>query len=102
MRYLTLSADYLHPTLKDDSSDQVNVEELHLPSELVIRLKEWNQSYQAIIPLEPSRRSESATEILITTLDKEGAEIAVAIAEAVSAKVRYYSEGKLTYLDQDV
>src|SRR5262245_51913619 len=100
MMYLTLSADYLEFSLRDESAGQVSPGKLGLPDELVAELDRWNTRYQPVIPMGTAERQEEGVSSLIRELDQVGQELANRIAGAVlgKPKVRYYSEGWLKYL----
>ena len=97
MRYLTLGADYLEPTLVDlgdeDSHNQIDL----LSEPLLKRIRAWGDRYQLIIPMEPGERA--GVTALIEKLDAEGLALAALVAEELApAKVQYYSEGLLRRL----
>ena len=53
-----------------------------------------------IVPLDMEQRAAPDTVALIDRLDGEGLELAARVREAVGqAKVRYYSEGRLAYVN---
>jgi hypothetical protein len=102
MRYLTLSADYGAPQLRDadDRDGSTSLDEIGLPSALVDALTSWNAEYQEVIPLDTKERERDPASALIDRLDQEGMALALRVAEAVGsgAKVAYYSEGRLRSL----
>lgn len=100
MRCLVLGADYRHVLLRDGQAGQVEPGELGLPAQLIDDINDWNEKYQVIIPRDMSERSSNSVASLMQSLDRLGLKLAERVAEAVSggAKVRYYSEGLLTYL----
>ncbi len=102
MRYLTVVADYTQSPLRDDYIGTVVPEEIGLSWELGARLRDWNDRYRAIIPLDPADRMSAPASALIDVLDDEGLNLADAIGSALEdVKVRYYSEGRLRYLAVD-
>lgn len=97
MRYLTFAADYMQPTLRDEDPDVYLDPLQELPAELGAEIIDWNERYQAIVPMDPAARSAAADAIGV--LDLRGLELASRIAEALRpSKVRYYSEGLMRYL----
>lgn len=97
MRYLTIAADYTGSAVRDDFGGPVEPEVLSLPETLCAALRAWNERYREIIPLDTDERAQQAT--LIEELDRRGQELATEIVAALGeAKVRYFSEGHLTYL----
>ena len=95
-----LSADYLELSLQDEQAGPARIDKLGLPTPLVQELRDWNERYQPIIPRDIAERSSNAVSMLIGSLDQEGLTLADRIADALGgrAKVRYYSEGLLRYL----
>lgn len=99
MRYLTIAAEYTASCLRDDFEGTVEPKELNLPEPLCSDLRTWNDDYRAIIPMDMEERVAPGTAARIDELDKAGRELAARVREALGeAKVRYYSEGRLTYL----
>lgn len=100
MRYLTLAADYTQGSLRDDFVGPVEPEELGLPMTLCEELRTWNEEYRSIIPLSEETRQRIENTALIKRLDDEGRALAQRVTDALEpeAKVRYYSEGHLRYL----
>ena len=102
VRYLTLSADYGAPRLRDadDRDGSTSLDDIGLPSALVDDLTSWNAEYEEVIPLDTKEREGDPASALIDRLDQEGMALAVRVAEAVGsgAKVAYYSEGRLRSL----
>lgn len=93
-RYLTLSADYLEPSVHDDQSGTSSLTDLHLPEELDARIRRWNEAYQRVIPATAARRAELASEI--AELDEVGLGLARELSSVLGgAKIRYFSEGLL-------
>ena len=67
--------------------------------ELGDRLREWNDRYRPVIPLDLDDRTSGPIAELVTTLDLEGLRLTEAVAaELGDVKVRYYSEGRLRYV----
>ena len=101
MRYLTVAAEYIGSCIKDDSQGQIDCHELLLDEDLCKELEEWNADYKVIIPLDMDEREQRYDEIKI--LDERGIRLAKKLTEAIKggAKVKYYSEGKLKYLELD-
>ncbi|MGH9189653.1 MAG: hypothetical protein ACRD0Q_06430 [Acidimicrobiales bacterium] len=74
-------------------------EEVGLTEGLGDRIRDWNDKYRAVIPLDEAERRSSPTLELIEALDEEGLQLVGAIqAELSDAKVRYFSEGHLRYV----
>ncbi len=99
MRYLTIAPDYTQSCIQDDFNGPVDPIDLNLPPDLIEKINLWHSAYKAIIPLEQKERNIRMKEI--EALDTEGLMIANQLMQAISegAKVRYYSEGKLQYLN---
>ncbi len=99
MKYLTLAADYLEPSIRDDGSGaQSSPGELGIPADLAQEIRSWNDRYQPVIPASTRQRDTMKTEI--SELDKIGLDLAGRISVALGdAKVRYFSEGLLRHLD---
>lgn len=94
MRYLTLSADYMQPSLRDHSEGQIAVDLAGFSDDLVARLIAWNSEYQVMVPLDLSERRSLVRSI--EKLDARGVALAAEIERALApAKVTYYSEGWL-------
>lgn len=99
LRYLTLSADYSEPGLRDDFQGPIAPEQIGLPPEIGDQIRNWNDRYQEIILLGPQERAKGSTAQLIDSLDHEGLVLVDAIAAALGdVKVRYFSEGYLRYI----
>jgi len=99
MRYLTVAAKYTGSCITDDFHGQVNCRELHVDEELCKELNAWNTAYKVIIPLDMSDREKRFEEI--NKLDEWGLHLAKKLASVVQggAKVKYFSEGKLKFLE---
>jgi hypothetical protein len=92
MRYLTLAADHLEPSVTDEGSELSSLDDLGLTAALTDEVRAWNARYQTVVPLPPGQRLALAAEI--ERLDQAGLDLAGRIAaELAPAKVRYYSEG---------
>ena len=100
MRYLTLAADYQEPSVRDEGSGSVSVDNLGIPAELRDDLLAWNARYQAIVPMSMEERRAGPWAALIDELDRSGLKLAERLGAAVGddAKVAYYSEGRLRRL----
>ena len=100
MKHLVLSADYLHYSLRDQEPDG---DDPYVPSDLRMRLVEWNKRYQAVIPMEPQERATRAVQNLIDTLDRDGLQLAEDVKRTVPDvhEVDYYSEGLLRIVVPD-
>ncbi len=94
MRYLTLAADYLEPSVTDEASELSSLDDLGLSAALTDEVRAWNARYQTVVPLPLVERVAMAAEI--ERLDEVGLELAGRMAaELAPAKVEYYSEGLL-------
>ena len=92
MRYLTLAADHLEPSVTEEALELSSLDDLGLSTPLTDEVRAWNARYQRVVPLPGSERFALADEI--ERLDRAGLELARRIAaELAPAKVRYYSEG---------
>ncbi len=100
MRYLVLSADYFG-YLRDEFSGKFALDEVPLPQELVRRVEEWLNEYRPIISMNDKLRGLAG--VKIDALDATGKSLAIAIAANIrgGAKVKYFSEGLLRYLEAD-
>lgn len=98
MRYLVLSADYFDFSIRDVADGEIDRDEI--PAELQDQLRDWNGDYQPIVTLGDVDRSEAAVAEQIANLDQRGKVLAGALASILLnvREVRYYSEGKLTYI----
>ncbi|MEU1883356.1 hypothetical protein ABZ470_39135 [Streptosporangium sp. NPDC020072] len=98
MRYLVLSADYLDFSIRDVADGEIDRD--GIPAELQDQLRDWNSDYQSIVALGDVDRSEAAVAEQIANLDQRGKVLAGALASILLnvGEVRYYSEGKLTYI----
>ena len=102
MRYLTVVADYTQSPLRDDYIGTVVPEEIGLSWELGAQLRDWNDRYRAILPLDAADRVSAPASDLIDVLDDEGLNLADAVSSTLQdVKVRYYSEGRLRFLPSD-
>jgi hypothetical protein len=97
MKYITLIADYTQSCIKDDYRGSIDLDNLQLPLSIIAQLNQWNEKYKTIIPLSQDARAIRMN--LINELDKEGIELAEKLRILLDAKVRYFSEGLLQYLD---
>lgn len=94
MRYLTFRADFIEPGFLDDFRGPIVPEQEGLPSTLCDQIEDWNNRYQAILPLDPQQRAEESVAQLVESLDQEGLSLALTIAEVLGdVRVRYFSEG---------
>jgi hypothetical protein len=92
MRYLTLAADHLEPSVTDAAAELSSLDDLGLSPALTEEVRAWNARYQWVVPLPFSDRVARPDEI--ERLDRVGLELAGRIAaELAPAKVRYHSEG---------
>lgn len=99
MKYLTLSADYISFSLKDDYSDSDLSQNLDL--HLLDLLNGWNDEYKKIIPLSSKERVPLSKKIM--ELDHTGLILAQKIKDSLDSeekiKIKYFSEGNLMYLE---
>jgi hypothetical protein len=98
MKYLTLSADYLDYSLKDDSGEPVD--RALIPPGILEELEAWNVDYQSIIPLSVEERASKEVLDKIQSLDSRGVSLAMVVANSIPSAPRatYYSEGLLRRL----
>ncbi|MFK0004324.1 hypothetical protein [Paenarthrobacter sp. NPDC090522] len=99
MRYVTLAADYLEPSIRDEVTGSMDATKWNLTPSLLHEVAVWNAEYQKIIPLDIRDRPSVAG--LIDKLDSQGLELARRIGAELgsSTKVRYYSEGWLKLIE---
>jgi hypothetical protein len=97
VKYLTLSADYLRPNLRDEDPD-VDLDPLQaLSDRLAAEIVGWNDRYQVVVSMDMPARVSAAD--LIGELDRNGLDLATRIEQELRpARVRYYSEGLMGYL----
>lgn len=102
MRYLTLAAEYTGSCIKEDMKGQIDYKELQLDEMFCKELDEWNSKYKSIIPLEAKERKQKSNEIEL--LDKKGIYFSKKLTSLIEggAKVKYYSEGLLKYVDLNI
>jgi hypothetical protein len=95
VRYLIFDSDYRGTGIRDEFSGQITPESLGLPEELAERIAKWVADYQPIIPIPTKERWKHAERI--EELDKVDLDLARSVKAhfGASAKVKYYSEGKL-------
>jgi len=95
MRYLTVNADYQGTGINDDFEGPIAPSSIDLPQQLIDRIADWVRDYQPIIQLGTDERRNRVKEI--EELDKTGIALARDLKAhfGASAKVQYYSEGKL-------
>jgi len=98
MKYLTIAPSYTQSCIRDDFNGPIELESLSLPKDFIEEINSWHLQYRMIIPLNEHQRKEQMKTIEI--LDKQGLKIAEKIKILLNAKVRYFSEGKLKYLEK--
>jgi len=80
---LRLAPEYMcRPLWDDDSGDTVNVFDLGLPEDLVYRIEEWDDRFQATYNADDPAASDFATPAERAAYVEEGRKIAVALREA--------------------
>ena len=99
MRYLTLIPDYTNSCLQDDFEGYLQLSELKLSHNLLDSLKKWHEEYKKIIPLPIEQRNKIMDQI--NNLDRDGLKLAKQISKEIpgGAKVKYFSEGQLKYIN---
>jgi hypothetical protein len=99
LRYLTLAAEYTGSPLRDDFIGSIVPEEAGLSWDLGDWIRDWNERYREITPLDMKERASGRAAELIVALDDEGRSLVAAISASLEgdAKVRYYSEGLLRF-----
>ena len=99
MRYLVIMPDYTGSCVREEFGEEVELEDLGLPRNVVDEIVIWHNSYREIIPLDEKEKKQRIDQI--ETLDTQGLKIAKQLKTLVpgGAKVKYFSEGKLKYLD---
>lgn len=100
MKYLTIMPDYTGSCVQDDFGGKIEIDQLDLPSEFVDEILSWHADYRGIIPLGDEQRL--AKMDVIEKLDNKGLKIAQKLEDLVhgGAKVKYFSEGKLKFLEK--
>ena len=90
MRYLTLSADYGAPNLRDEDLDNGAV---IVSQALQLKLDAWNRDYEPIVKMTSNERQAELGRI--EGLDATGRELAAEVAASLGreVKIEYYSEG---------
>ena len=101
MRYLIIAADYTGIQIQDELKGVISLESLKLPNELINELNFWNNDYKKIMPLSVEERREQ--EELINNLDSRGLKLVEKIKNSIHepSKIKYYSEGRLQYLNNN-
>lgn len=101
MRYIIVMPDYTGSCLRDEFDGELPIQSLDLSENLVQEIESWHALYRKIIPLESEERKRNKKQI--EKLDKDGIQIAQKIKKQVpgGVKIKYFSEGKLKYLDFD-
>jgi len=101
MRYLVITPDYTQSCIRDEFEGVISLDDLSLPKEFIDEISIWHDSYRKIIPLGSADRKTCMREI--EKLDMQGIKIAKQLSNLVpgGAKVKYFSEGKLRYLQID-
>ena len=101
MRYLTIIPNYTGSCITEDFKGEVVLSTLDLPIDFIKEIEEWHLRYRKIIPLNEQQRKAQMLEIEI--LDVQGIYLSKRLEELISeeTKVKYFSEGKLKYLDND-
>lgn len=97
-RYLTVTANYTGSCIQDDYVGEINLKNLNLKFEFLNELSLWNEEYKKIIPLSDQERLSLIKKI--DKLDEWGINISKKLMDLFpNSKIRYYSEGKLKYLN---
>ena len=98
MKYIVLMPDYTGSCIRDEFEGEIAMESLGLPKEIFNEITVWHNAYRKIIPLSEEEREQRIEEI--EKLDAQGLELAKNLKTLVpgGAKVKYFSEGKLKYL----
>jgi hypothetical protein len=98
MRYLVVVAHYTSSPLQEKGGGLLQPEDLGLPAELCDALREWNEEYRDLIPLDAGGRKAERAEIEF--LDQRGLQLASAVERSLpgGSKVGYFSEGASRYL----
>jgi hypothetical protein len=93
MKDLTLAADYLDYSLKEDTGESVHP--VLLSSEVLRELEAWNSDYQSTICLPVEERASPQVLDKIQHLDARGLTLATIVEDSIvsALKVAYYSEG---------
>ncbi len=99
MKYLIVIPDYTGSCIQDEFEGEISLDDLDLPKNLIQELNTWHKSYREIIPLNQKERIKKNKEI--EKLDLQGLELVKKINDSIpgGAKIKYFSEGKLKYLD---
>ena len=97
--YLIISADYMSSGIKDIYKGELLPKEIGLPIHIENKIKKWLLDYSDIIVMNMEERKLVAEKI--ERLDGAGIEILKEVKSALkkNAKIRYYSEGFLRYID---
>jgi hypothetical protein len=101
MRYLTVMPDYTGSCIWDDFEGNLALDRLQLPNDFVDRLNSWHNLYKKIIPLSEEVRATMHLEI--GRLDQEGLLLMQELKSCLAGdtKIRYYSEGKGMFLENN-
>ena len=98
MKYIVLMPDYTGSCIRDEFEGEIAMESLNLPKKTFNEITIWHNAYRKIIPLSKEEREQKIEEI--EKLDAQGLEFAKSLKTLIpgGAKVKYFSEGKLKYL----
>ena len=98
MRYIVLMPDYTGSCVRDEFGEEIKLESLNLPKNILDEINIWHEAYRKIIPLTMEERTQKIDDI--EKLDVQGLKIANSLKKLIpgGAKVKYFSEGKLKYI----
>ena len=98
MRYIVLMPDYIGSCIRDEFGEEIKLESLNLPKNILDEINIWHDAYRQIIPLTMKERIQKIDDI--EKLDVQGLKIANNLKKLIpgGAKVKYFSEGKLKYI----
>ncbi len=75
----------------------IDLDDLRFPCNIVTQLNQWNDQYKSIMSLSEEERAKRMD--VINALDKEGLELSEKLRVLLDARVRYFSEGLLKYIE---
>lgn len=91
--------DYTGSCIRDDFEGQIDLNDLKLSNDFLVKLNTWHEAYKKIIPLNENERKKRNHEI--EKLDEEGLRLRDELKLLIlgGAKIKYFSEDKGQIID---